>query len=91
MLQHNTNYVISTASSGDFFALFSDDQPHLLHSLSVLRSRRNDIYARRVDTAVSENIGELGDILFYPVEYPREQMPQVVRKNLFGVNVRLRA
>ena len=54
-------------------------------------TRGNDINARRVDAAVTENVGELGNILFNTVEHPREQMPQVVREYLTRIDIGVRA
>lgn len=51
----------------------------------------DDIDSRRVDAAVTENVGELGDVLFYSVENTSKQMPQVVRKHLVRIDVRFHA
>ena len=61
-------------------------QPHTFHSSAVFRAGGNDVDACRVDAAVTEDVGELGDVLFHVVEHAGKQMPQVVRKNLFGVD-----
>ena len=49
----------------------------------------NNIYPCRVDTAVTEDIGELGDVLFQLVECSRKQMTEIVGKHLIGINVSL--
>lgn len=49
----------------------------------------NNIYTSCVDTAVTEDIGELGDILFQLIKRPCKQMSQIVRKHLVGIDVSL--
>ena len=51
----------------------------------------NDVNSGCVDTAVTENIGKLGNVLFNPVKCAGKQMPQVMRKDLFRVYPRLPA
>ena len=57
----------------------------------MLRFRCEQIDACGLDRAVTEHIGELGDVLGGAVVYPCEQMPEVVRKHLAAVNVCLLA
>ena len=47
----------------------------------------DDINARRIDAAVTEDVGEFGDVLFNAVEYAGEQVSQVVRKHLVRIDV----
>ena len=48
---------------------FLYDQPHMLHPFAVLIAGGDDINAGGIDTAVTENIGKLGDIFFDPIKY----------------------
>ena len=52
---------------------------------------RDDVDPCRIDTAVPENICEFGDILFNTVEDAGEQMPQIVREYLFGIDLCFKA
>ena len=47
----------------------------------------DNIDARGIYTTVTEDVGKLGDILLNAVEHASEQMPQVVRKHLVGIDV----
>ena len=49
----------------------------------------DDINARGVDTAVAEDVRELCDVLLQPVKRASEQMAQIMRKHLVGVDVRV--
>lgn len=66
-------------------------ETHRLHALAVFRAGGNDIDAGGVDAAVTEDVGELGDILLQAVEHAGKQMPQVMREDLAGIDVGLRA
>ena len=72
-LLHNTDYVI-TACMGGFFSIAEPSfgklyyQPHILHTAAVLRAGGDDIDSRCVDTAVTENVSELGNVLFDTIE-----------------------
>ena len=57
----------------------------MLHSTAVLRAGGNNIDPRCVNAAVSENIGELGNVLFQRVKHACKEMPQVVRKHLLRI------
>lgn len=57
----------------------------------MLSAGRYNINSRRINAAVSEDVGKLGDILFYAVKHPREKVAQVMRKDLFWVDVCLPA
>lgn len=57
----------------------------------MLGAGRYNINSRRINAAVSEDVGKLGDILFYAVKHPREKVAQVMRKDLFWVDVCLPA
>lgn len=57
----------------------------------MLGAGRYNINSRRINAAVSEDVGKLGDILFYAVKHPREKVAQVMRKDLFWVDVRFPA
>ena len=54
----------------------------MLQLALVLFTGRNDIYTGRVDAGMSENIGELGYILFDAVKRAGKQVPQIMRKYL---------
>ena len=45
------------------------DQPHLFHTLTVFCPGRNDINSCCVDTAVTENVGKLCNILFDAIKH----------------------
>ena len=60
-------------------------QPHIFHTLTVFIAGGNDINSCGVDTAVTENIGKLGNILFNPVKHPCEQMPQIMGKHFLRI------
>ena len=64
-------------------------QSHIFHSPPVLCSSGNDIDSCGVDAAVTEDVGKLGDVLFHSVEDTGKQMAKVVRKDLFGIDVRV--
>ena len=62
----------------------------------MLGAGRYNINSRRINAAVPEDAGKLGDILFYApesyaVKHPREKVAQVMRKDLFWVDVCLPA
>ena len=76
-------------SSPPFGAVSSYNQPHILHSSAVLVACGYDIDPRGVYTAVTEDVGEFGDVLFQPVKRAGEQMAQVVRKYLIRIHVRV--
>ena len=44
-----------------------------------------------VDTAVTENVGKLGNVLFDAVKHPGEQVAQIMRKHLLRIDIRLDA
>ena len=83
-LQHNANYVLS-GSAALFYLHY---QPHVFHFSAVLRAGGDDIDARGIDAAVAEDIRKLCDVLFQPVKRPREQVAEIMRKDLFRVDVR---
>ena len=45
----------------------------------------DDIDTSSVNAAVTENIGELGDVLFKIVKCSCKQVTQIVRKHLVGI------
>lgn len=49
----------------------------------------NDVDPGRIDTAVTENVGKLGNVLFDSIECSGKQMTKVVRKHLVGRYPRL--
>ena len=53
----------------------------------MLRTGGDDVDACGVDAAVAEDVGELGDVLFHVIEHAGKQVPQIVRKDLFGIDV----
>ena len=68
-------------------AAFLYNQTHTFHALTVFCAGRDNIDSCRIDAAVPENIGELGDVLFDTVEDAGEKMAKIVRKYLFGINL----
>ena len=59
--------------------------------LTVFRAGGDDVNTGSVDGTVSQNIRQLGDVLIDAIEYPCEQVPQIVRKNLFRIDIRILA
>lgn len=55
--------------------------------MAVLCAGGNDIDPRGVDAAVAEYICEFCDVLLQPVKRASEQMPEIMRKYLVGVDV----
>ena len=53
----------------------------------MFRAGTDDIDSGSVNTAVTEDVGELGDVLLNPIEYPDEKMPQVMGKHLIRADV----
>ena len=60
-------------------------QTHIFHTAAVFGAGRDDIDSCGVYTAVTENIGKFCNILFNAIEYPCEQMAEIVRKDLLGI------
>lgn len=61
----------------------------LFHAAAVFSAAGDDIDARGVDIAVSQNVGKPGEILIDRVKEPREQMAQIMGKDFFGGYLRL--
>ncbi len=59
----------------------SIDQPHVFNTSAVFRAGRDDIDPRCINTAVAENVGELGKVLFHLVKSPGEKMSEIMRKD----------
>lgn len=70
---------------------FLYNQPHIFHALTMLGAGADDINPRCVNAAVTENIGELGDVLLDSVENAGKQVAQIVREYLIWVYIRLNA
>ena len=85
-IQHNHDYVIAALTSA-----FLYNQPHTFHTLTVFCTGRDNINSCCIDATVPENVGKLGDILFDTVENSGEQMPQIMRKYLFGFHLCFKA
>ena len=62
-------------------------KPHTLHTLAMFRTGGDNINSGRVDAAVTENIGKLGNVLFNPVKYTGEQVAQVMWEHLSRVYI----
>lgn len=62
-----------------FGAVSSYNQPHILHSLAMLVAGGNDIDARSIYAAVTENVGELCDVLSQTVKRTGEKVAQIMR------------
>ena len=58
--EHITKSMSSPAARRRFF---SYNQPHIFHTLTVFRSGADNIDPSSVDTAVTENVCKLGDVL----------------------------
>ena len=77
--QHNRNYVVDlTSQKSELFDLPSVDLPAL-----------HGIDPRRIDARMSEDIGESDDVLMHMIIRAREQMSQIMRKDLFLRHPRL--
>ena len=74
-------------SSPPVWAVFSYYQPHVFKSLAVLCAGGNDVNAGGVDAAVTEDVGELGDVLFNAVKCAGKQMTEIMRKYFAGVDI----
>ena len=79
-LQHNADYVIC-AVFGSYFSIRRSRhsaklyyQPHIFHTLTVFIAGSDNINSRGVDTAMTENISELGNVLFNPIECSCEKV-----------------
>lgn len=57
-------------------------KPHILHTLTVLCACGNDIDSGGVDTAVTENVGKLCNIIFDAVKHTGKKVTKIVRKNI---------
>lgn len=83
-MQHNADYVLSRRSG----RLFSYDQPHMFHPSAMFIAGGNDVNTGGIDTAVTENVGELGNVLFNPVKHPCEQMTKVMWEHFLRIDTR---
>ena len=63
----------------------------MLHFAHVLRACCDHIDTRGINACVAEDIGKAYDVLFDAVEGAREQVPQIVRKDLTWQHVCLLA
>ena len=66
--QHNTDYVATAV----FTAVFLYYQLHIFHTAAMFDSGGDYINSSGVDTAVTENVGEFGNIFFNTVKHPCE-------------------
>ena len=64
-------------------------QAHIFHTAAVFGSGGDYIYASCIDTTVPKYVGELCDVLLDTVEYPGEEMTEIVREHLLRVYVSL--
>ena len=64
-------------------------QPHIFHALTVFGAGGDNINSCGVDTAMTENICELCNILFNTIESAGEQVAQIVWKDLLRIYSRL--
>ena len=53
----------------------------------MLGAGSNDVDPRRVDTAVTEDVGMFSDVLLNTVEYTGEQVPKIMREHLIRIDV----
>ena len=67
------------------FVFMLDYQPHPLHPLPMFKAGGDDVDAGRIDVAVAENVRQLGDVLFDPVEHPCEQVAEIVGKDFLRI------
>ena len=59
----------------------------MFHPFAVFIAGGNNVYPCRVDTAMTENIGQLCNVLFNAVKNTSEQVAQVVRKDLLRIDI----
>lgn len=60
---------------------------HIFHALTVLCACGNDIDSGGVDTAVTENVRQLCNILFNAVKHTGKKVTKIVRKNLVWIDI----
>lgn len=70
--------------TGQIIDLVLADQSQSIKSFGMFRPAGNKVEARCFYAAVSQYIGQLGNILAGSVKHRSEQVPQVVRK-YFGI------
>ena len=75
------DYVLA-AVFGGYFLYY---QPHIFHTLTMFVAGGDNINSCGVDTAVTEDVCELGNVLFYAVECSCEQVAQIMRKHLLRI------
>ena len=68
-------------------AVFLYNKPHILHLATVLGAGGDDVDPRRVDTAVTENVGKFCYVLLNSVKHTSKQVPKIVRKDLIRIDV----
>ena len=68
-------------------AVFSYYKPHLFHPSTMFCAGGNNIDPCRVDTAMTENVGKLGNVFFNAVKHTGEQMTKIMRKYFFGIDL----
>ena len=61
---------------------------HILHAAAVLRAGGYDINAGRIDAAVTEDVRQLGNVLFDSVKYTGKQVTKIMWKHLLRVDTR---
>lgn len=90
-LQHNVDYVVA-ADFGGYFSIRQSRhsaklyyQPHIFHTLTVFVTGSDNINSCGIDTAMTENISEFGNVLFYAVECSCEQVAQIMGKHLLRI------
>ena len=94
-LQHNADYVIAAVFGGYFSIRRSRHsaklyyQPHIFHTLTVFVAGSDNINSCGVDTAVTEYVCELGNVLFNTVEGSCKKVTQIMGKHLLRIYARL--
>ena len=58
-----------------------NNQVHIFHTLTVLGAGGNDINAGCINTAVTEDVSEFGDVFFDSVKGAGKKVPQIMRKH----------
>ena len=71
--------MIGSAEVG-LFSLYN--QAHIFHFALMLGGGSNDIDACGVDARMTENVSELGNILFNTVKGTGKQVSKIMRKHL---------
>ena len=77
--------MLFAADFGGFFIFMLNYQVHIFHTLTVFIASGDNINSCGVDAAVTENVSELGNILFDTIEGSCEKVAQIMGKYLLWI------